>query len=265
MYHSLHPSSSIKTFHFPLLCHKTIALKHPKHSTPKIEKNHTKIYNSFVGFSRSHSCMFKSTILLNKKTIPANVAGKKEQKSEVHVVCVCFFYRFSLRQHGLLFYFTFTPLTLHTWRLRVSVSNYFSSPQNSLQQFLPLATTKIFSSFQIRVEWWNLFFASRRSWWNGGSTNCFVFLVRTHTRVDDGEVAYRCYIGSNFLYWFKDADGVSESLNNSPTFRPSFSKAICMLYERKVSNTTMRGGKSCAHLFSSNSWWTSSNLMKMLF
>lgn len=72
---------------------------------------------------------------------------KKSKKARFMSSVFVFFIDFSLRQQGLLLYFTFTPLILHTWRLRVSVSNYFSSPRNSLQQFLPLATTKIFSSF----------------------------------------------------------------------------------------------------------------------
>lgn len=110
-----------------------------------------------------------------KKRPSRIVAGKKRAKCEVHVVCVCFFIDFSLRQHGLLVYFTFTPSHSTLACLQVLVSDYFSSPKNPFKQFLPLATTKIFSSFRLHVEWWNLFFSSRRSWWNGGSTNCFVF------------------------------------------------------------------------------------------
>lgn len=159
------PSYTIKTFHFPLRCHKIIALKHPNTRPHKgVAK---KIYNSFTGFSLacSQSNIHVQEHNFIKKRPSRIVAGKNEQKAGF-TSCLCLFFISIFLCASMEFHYIFpppTPLLQHPLPLLCQCSCLttprISSPKISSNMPSLSNNQKNFSSSCVVPR--NLFFTSR--------------------------------------------------------------------------------------------------------
>ena len=179
-----------------------------------------------------------------KKRPSQNVAGEKRAKKRGSCRLCLFFLSIFLCATMDLYYTSPLPYPLnHPVSIYMCLCLTTPHPQEFFRhEILPLATTKFFFSFEFFVEICETCFSHHiqaATWWNGGSTNCFVFLrllVYTQTTVGCAKRKHTMlYRKQNFFHRFKDVVGMSESLNHP---KPLFKQGHLTVLREKIFHPT---------------------------